>query len=123
MALPAQNKLSIKVEGVKSSDGEIMVAIYKEAHGFLKLEKMYKGESTKANKGVTHVAIHDLPDGTYAAALFHDQNGNHNLDTNWMGIPKEDIGFSMAKMKTFGPPSFQECSFQLSGDRILTIPL
>lgn len=123
LGLTAQNKLSLSVEGVKSSNGEIMVAIYTEADAFLKFDKVYSAHSVKAEKGVTQLAIDNLPNGTYAVAVFHDANGNQKLDTNWLGIPKEAVGFSIAKMKTFGPPSFEECSFTLHGDRELKIAL
>lgn len=123
MGLAAQNKLTIAVDGVKSSKGEIMVALYTEAAGFLKFDLVYRAEHTKAEKGTTHVSITDLPNGTYAVALFHDANENQKLDTNWLGIPKEAIGFSSARMKTFGPPSFEECSFKLNGDKELRISL
>jgi len=46
------------------------------------------------------------PKANYAMAIFHDENENDKLDTNWLGIPKEPISaFSNAKLKTFfGPP-------------------
>ncbi|MEM7381135.1 MAG: DUF2141 domain-containing protein [Bacteroidota bacterium] len=109
----AQNTLSVEVQGVKNSEGKISVAIYKDPKGFLKFDQVYKSDSTSAKKGTTRLLIEDLPEGEYALAIFHDENGNNELDTNWLGIPKEDIGFSNAKMKTFGPPSFKECSIPL----------
>ena len=123
MGLTAQNSLSLNVEKVKSSNGEILVAIYTEADNFLKFDNVYRSHSAKAEKGVTHLTIDNLPNGTYAVAIFHDANGNQKLDTNWLGIPKEAVGFSKARLKTFGPPSFEECSFSLHGDMNLTIAL
>jgi uncharacterized protein (DUF2141 family) len=31
----------------------------------------------------------DIPPGTYALAVVHDENMNGKLDTNWLGIPTE----------------------------------
>ena len=103
----AQNTLSVNVSGVKTSDGKISVAVYDTSEGFLKFDKVYMGTSTLAQKGTTNVIIGDLPDGEYALAVFHDKNANDELDTNWLGIPKEAIGFSKGKMKTFGPPRLE----------------
>jgi len=61
--------------------------------------------------GITELHINDLPEGQYALAIYHDENGNDELDTNWLGIPKEPIGFSNSKMRTFGPPGFEDCAF------------
>ncbi len=113
----SQNKLSIEVSGVPNSDGNIMVALYNTSDAFLKSDRAYKADSVHANKGITEVAIENIPEGEYAIAIFHDVNGNYELDTNWLGIPKEDVGFSKAKMKTFGPPSFKECAFKIKADR------
>ncbi len=119
----SQNKLSITVEGVKSSEGRINVAIYNQSDGFLKFDKVFKCDSIKAHKGITYIAINDLPEGDYALAIFHDENGNNELDTNWLGIPKEAFGFSNAKVKLFGPPSFRECTLSIKADSEIHIAL
>jgi uncharacterized protein (DUF2141 family) len=31
---------------------------------------------------------------TYAVSVFHDENSNGKLDTNFMGIPREGVGAS-----------------------------
>ncbi len=119
----AQNSLSVEVHGVKNSDGKINVAVYNNSDDFLKFDQVYKSDSAKANEGITHLQIDNLPKGEYALAIFHDENGNDELDTNWLGIPKEDIGFSNAKMKTFGPPSFKDCLFPLQKSYHITVTL
>lgn len=119
----AQNRLSISIEGVETSNGKISVAIYANENGFLEFEDVFKFDSTKAQKGTTELSIESLPPGKYAVAIFHDENGNDILDRNWLGIPKEKIGFSNAKMKTFGPPSFTECAFELRSDKEITVIL
>lgn len=119
----AQNRLSISIKGVKTSEGKISVAIYDNENGFLEFDGVFKFDSTKAQKGTTKLSIESLPPGRYAVAIFHDENGNDVLDRNWLGIPKEKIGFSNAKMKTFGPPSFTECAFELRSDKEITVVL
>lgn len=112
----SQHQLSVNVTGVKTSDGNVNVAIYDTSEGFLKFDKVYMSNSATAEKGTTQLTIANLPDGEYALAVFHDKNGNNELDTNFIGIPKEPIGFSNAKMKMFGPPCFEECAFQVKGN-------
>ena len=109
----SQNKLNIEVTGVPNSEGSIRVAVYNTSETFLSHDQVFKTGSVIAHEGITEVSIDDLPDGEYAIALYHDANGNDELDTNWLGIPKEPVGFSNAKMKTFGPPKFRECSFKM----------
>ncbi|HDZ04649.1 hypothetical protein LCGC14_0354590 [marine sediment metagenome] len=119
----AQHNLSLNIEGVASEDGNICFAIYNDEGSFLKFDKVYKSGSEKAVKGKTAVNITDLPDGDYAIAIFHDANGNKNLDTNMLGIPKEQIAFSKGKMKMFGPPKFDECVFTFNSNMEMNISL
>lgn len=119
----SQNELIVEVEGVQSSNGNINVAVYNKAEGFLKFEGVYISDSTRATAGHTQIKINNLPNGEYALAVFHDENGNNILDTNWLGIPKEAVGFSNSRMKTFGPPSFKECSFRLFSNQEVKISL
>jgi uncharacterized protein (DUF2141 family) len=119
----AQNQISVDVHDVPSSKGKISVAVYNTKEGFLKFEKVFKCDSIVAQKGITHIKIKDLPGGEYALAIFYDENGNDKLDTNWLGIPKEKVAFSNAKMKAFGPPTFKECAFKVEKDTKISVSL
>ena len=119
----AQIQLSVFVEDVRTSAGNINVAVYNKADGFLKFDKVFKSGHTRAMEGVTHLYIDNLPEGEYALAVFHDENGNNKLDTNWLGIPRENFGFSKGKVKLFGPPSFAECAMKISADSEIRISL
>ena len=119
----SQNTLSVQVEGVRSDAGYIMLAVYDQADSFLKNGKAIMGVRAKAVSGITEVHIDDLPEGEYALAIYHDENGNEELDTNWLGIPKEPLGFSNSKMKTFGPPKFKECAFFFKEDKQIQVKL
>ena len=115
--------LEVEVHDVSSSEGDMLVAIYTEEETFLKFEHVYRTQGSPASEGMTRVVITDLPLGHYALAIFHDENGNEELDTNFIGIPKEPLGFSNAKLKTFGPPGFKECVVDLREDTTIKITL
>lgn len=119
----AQNTISVKVHNVPSSDGKISVAVYDSDASFLKFEGVIKTSSAKANEGIVTVEIEDIPAGEYALAVFHDANANNELDKNWLGIPKEKVAFSKAKMRTFGPPKYEECVFKVNADYEIDIEL
>ncbi len=119
----AQGTLTIHVEGVASSKGNISIGLYKDAEGFLKPDKVFKGLFQKATEGTTTAQIENLPEGTYAIAVFHDENANQELDTNFFGIPKEALGFSKGKLKTFGPPDFEECTLVFPKEQRITIKI
>jgi uncharacterized protein (DUF2141 family) len=52
---------------------------------------------------------------TYALAVIHDENGNHQLD-KIAGIPREGFGFSRDPAVRFGPPRFAAARFAVAGE-------
>ena len=119
----AQHSLSIRVDGVASSKGTLQVAVYTQEKDFLKVQGVYRRDSIKAKSGSNELVLEGLPSGDYAIAMFHAENDNEQLDKNWAGIPKEPLGFSNARMKTFGPPSFEDCRIHLQKNAHVVIEM
>lgn len=110
-------KVSIEIKGLRNDKGSLMMAIYNDADGFPdNRKKIYLNKLIKLkNADVANLTL-DLPaTGTYAIALIHDENENKELDTNFLGVPKEGYGFSNNKTALFGPPSFKDSAFSLLG--------
>ena len=87
------------------------IGVYADEESYLK-KSMHFQNVPVSEKGTMTVSLKDIPFGTYAISLFHDQNGNGKLDSNWMKIPKEPYGFSQNAAATFGPPKFEKAAFQ-----------
>lgn len=119
----SQHKITIIVEEVPSSKGKVSVALYNSNDTFLKFDKVFVSGTAAAIQGTTIIEIKEVPNGAYAIALFYDENGNDELDTNWFGIPKEKVAFSNAKMRAFGPPKYKDCVFSVDQDISLKIAL
>ncbi|MGB5172205.1 DUF2141 domain-containing protein [Eudoraea sp.] len=117
----AQNVLTVHVVGVESNDGSILIGVYDTDETFLEEGKEVGEGASKASMGETIVTIKDLPNGTYALAIFHDENDNEELDINFLGIPKEPLCFSIGKLRTFGPPLFKECAFRVEKDTSIKV--
>ena len=70
------------------------------------------------------VFFNGLPPGTYALAVFQDENNNNKLDTNILHIPTERYGFSNGAHGLLGPPSFRAARFVVSAaDTTVTVRL
>lgn len=123
VCLFSQNTISVHIKNVDSTKGHVNVAVYNSDDSFLSFDDVLKTKSVPAHKGVVNLLIEDLPMGEYALAVFHDENANGKLDTNWLGIPKEKVAFSKAKMKAFGPPKYKECAFKVTSDYEISIDL
>lgn len=69
----------------------------------------------KIRKTHARCDFEDIPPGTYAMAVIHDENMNGKLDTNSVGIPTEGYGFSNDARGVVGGPSFSAASFRYNG--------
>lgn len=79
---------------------------------------------TKIRKAQARCDFADIPPGTYAIAVIHDENTNGKLDTSWLGIPTEGYGFSRGATRPLGVPSFSAASFPYDGRTLdLTVTL
>jgi outer membrane protein len=56
--------------------------------------------------------IENLPQGEYALMVYYDENDNDRIDKNFIGIPKEPLGFSN-RYEPKGPPSYSRAVFVL----------
>jgi outer membrane protein len=66
------------------------------------------------------VRMTDLPGGDYALVVYHDENGNGRLDKNFIGIPREPLGFSN-RYRPKGPPTFSRAAFRLEYDETKSV--
>ncbi len=103
--------LFIEVDNIRQDMGTIWVGIYdKEANFLVKEKAIILGEAVRTTGRLT-VQVSDLPRGEYAVALFHDINGNGELDVNFLGIPTEPFAFSGQPGSRWRLPRFEEVKF------------
>lgn len=102
----SQGTLVVTVSNIKKFEGDVRVGLFNNENDFLK--KAVDGKVTRATDGSVVVTFEGLPDGEYAISVFHDENANEKLDTNFVGIPKEGFAFGNNAMGMFGPPSFEK---------------
>lgn len=96
--------LTIHIDDVKSTSGNLLVAVYNSEGSFLKQPAKTSGTAAAMPGGM--VVIKDLPEGEYAFVVFHDANSDGKLDKNFIGIPTEDYAFSNNAMGKMGPPDY-----------------
>ena len=106
-------ELVVLVENVKSDQGTVRAAIFNTAKNFTATP--HARQAVAAKIGTVSITFRNLQTGQYAVAVFHDMNGNEKLDINIAGMPVEPYGFSRDAIGLFGPPSFEDASFQVDG--------
>jgi uncharacterized protein (DUF2141 family) len=110
-AAPASSAtVEVRVSNVAGGKGKVNVAVC-DRERFLK--QCAYSASAPAQAGVTVVSIKDIPAGTWAVLAYQDENENNELDRNFIGIPKENYGFSRDAASRFGPPGFEDAAIEV----------
>jgi len=115
-----QSTISVEVTNIKSDEGNILVGLFDSEKNFL--SSSLKSNRVKAKEGKIKVSFENVPAGTYTVSVIHDENDNGELDSNFMGIPKEPYGISMDGKNMFGPPSYEKAKFELS-DKVVNLTI
>ena len=109
--------LTLNISGFDASEGQIMVALFNSESDY-EAETPLKGETVQVDADTITVKFNKLRMGEYAFKLFHDANGNGELDTDVLGIPAEDYYFSNDASDPFSAPEWSEAKFRLPHGRI-----
>lgn len=116
---PKPNTIRVDIGGLRNDKGQVFCALYQSADGFPKNSDKAVAKASSAiveKKAVCEFSGFEA--GTYALSVFHDENSNGKLDTNFMGIPREGVGASNGARGHFGPPKFDDASFHFSGGQL-----
>ena len=110
--------LTINVDELRNSKGVVQFALY-NVDGTIPDEKFkayYRiGTSNIINESATFI-FSDLPEGSYAINILHDENENGKIDKGFI-LPKEGIGFSnYESIGLTNRPKFSKASFRLNCD-------
>lgn len=100
---------------VPTDDGSVHFGLYNQAT-FMKTEPLVGLESQIVD-GKATVTFQDVKPGVYAITLFHDKNGNKQMDFEPNGMPKEMYGVSNNVM-SYGPPQWSDAKFEVNGEPI-----
>ena len=109
-------ELTIVVSNIADSKGQLLVGIYNIAEGAFNTSSQIVGKIVPAKAGKMQF-IFQLPAGQYAIGVIHDKNSNNQLDTNFLGIPTEDYGFSNSAQR----PDFEKAKINITHNQNIYI--
>ena len=115
--------LTIHVDNVTKSSGQVMVAVLPGEAGFKDETPAAAAMMKAAQPGRMTFTATDLANGSYAIRVMHDVNDNGKLDANFIGMPTEPWGMSNNARGNFGPPKWADVKFEVDGDTVHTVEL
>ncbi len=107
-------KLEVRITGFRNSNGKVSVNLFNKADGFPDDPlKSFGWKTVKVLPDTVVIAFEDLPYGSYAVSVLHDENSNGKMEKNFLGIPREGFAFSNNYTPRIKSPSFNDAMIEL----------
>ncbi|MGI9374909.1 MAG: DUF2141 domain-containing protein [Tsuneonella suprasediminis] len=108
----------MEITGLRSAKGLVRVCMTRIPRSFpdCKDDPASRQMSVTADKALK-LTFTDVPVGSWAIAVLHDENSNGKADKALM-IPREGFGFSRDAPVRFGPPRFKDAVFAVPQDDV-----
>lgn len=117
-ATAAAGTLVVRADGFDAGRGEVKVAVCQES---LDEAGCKVGASRHSQAAAETFVFEGLAPGRYAVAVYHDLNGNGELDKIPPGLPTEPYGFSN-DVGRLGPPRFDPASVEVgAAETVVTV--
>lgn len=112
----AQNiRQTIVVSNIKSKKGQLMIGFYDNETSYNeKKNPIFKKKVAIDKQSQVSVVFDNIPSGKYAISVYLDENENNEMDTNFLGIPKEQYGFSNNVLPATRAANFNEAVFEIT---------
>lgn len=107
-------RLTIEMQNVKTNHGQAIFILMDSESSHRGKTPVFKRIVSSIKEKRAEAIFSDIPVGDYSVVIYHDLNGNGELDLNFFGKPKEPYGFSNNARNPVGIPDFKESSFQVS---------
>jgi uncharacterized protein (DUF2141 family) len=113
----------INVQQIQADKGgEISAGIFKKEN-FPKMGKEMIGTERPVIGSSMQIVFEKVPAGEYGLVAFQDIDKNKDLKTNFVGFPKEPIGFSNDAKIKLGPPDFEDAKVKVEAGKTLTLTI
>jgi uncharacterized protein (DUF2141 family) len=106
--------LTVQISNFRNDNGRACIAVFDSADDFPSdADNAVCKTISPIRKGKVNVTFTGIKAGTYAVAVFHDEDADGKLGRNWLGIPTEGCGLSRNPSMHFGPPGFNDAKFDV----------
>lgn len=117
----AVSTVKLVLSGLGHAAGNVYIAVYDSEDTWLGDDTVLEKKVVIADalEGELVLTELQLPPGDYALSVFYDSNNNGELDTNFIGIPREPVALSNNARPKFGPPKYKDAVFTLGSEPVI----
>lgn len=112
--LALASELTVNVEGIAEAQGSISLGLFDA--GTYDGNGAVDGANLTVEGDSVTVIFEGVEPGEYAVKLFHDVNGDGEMNTNPFGMPTEPFAFSNDAKGRFGPAKWDDAKFSVTAD-------
>jgi uncharacterized protein (DUF2141 family) len=117
-------RVEVTMTGFKNDQGTARVAFFLDARVWPDGDaSIFATAVVPISDGQAAAVFEEVPAGPFAVSVFHDKDGDGELDSVALGIPSEAYGFSGDARDLFGPPSFEEARIELAAGETKVIAI
>lgn len=111
------------VSPLRNQKGALGCRLYKSGAGFPETSAGAVELRVAASSPLARCVFSDVPPGTYALSVMHDENDNRKLDKNFLGIPTEGYGVSNNHTHAMSAPTWEESKFVVERGRDVSLAI
>ncbi len=108
--------LVLKVVGLDPPSGILRLAVYDSRKSYDSKRHPVRSADVEISSSNCTIKFEGLKPGSYAVMMYHDTNRNNRFD-RFLGLPREQYGFSNNRMPGFGPPDFDQVKFEAAAGK------
>jgi uncharacterized protein (DUF2141 family) len=109
-----QGRLKVNMVDFQRDSGQAVVSLFASPAGFPDdVDRSLVTHELPIGEGHASTIFPGLPYGRYALSVLHDENGDGQMESSWLGQPQEGFGFSGRPDHKLGRPEFKDVSFLL----------
>ena len=112
-------EVTLNITNIESLEGKLFLSIYQDAQSFKKKEPLKTISVQVDGKDMT--ITEKLPQGEYVFFVYQDINKNDKLDRNFLGMPKEPVGYG--NHKGGRPGGFNKLKIEIKENKSVDIKL
>jgi len=116
---PKTVSLTVRVDALRNSDGVVQFSLYNKDGSIPdeKFERFYRQKVTPITKNSSSAVFENLPKGTYAVTIHHDEDRDGKIDKGFI-LPTEGVGVSnYDSIGLTNRPSFSGASFKVDANK------
>ena len=112
-----EGRIVVIMTNIPENEGIAMVALSNSKENYEKKGISFMEQNAEVAENRAEVIFENVPYGIYAIKVFHDEDEDGEMDTNFLGIPSEAYGFSNNARGSFGPAAWEDAKFTFSSER------